>query len=228
MGGGEVFSFDRIVNACGHIPNCTLLPLVKDLLEQSEEEIVGGLPTLSQDLQWGNHKQLFVVGALAALQVGPDAGNLMGIRRAAQVITNNLGRREWLRDTTTVLGNVRGNRYAAFADSESESDAECEPGPGNNRFAALNDSQSESNDEHEEPESDSQSESESEPKEETEAQSVATAIEPDSTMCSSSLCEDVEMPSTCTLSTGTPWTGITSNGTSSTRTPSTGTVSSQE
>merc|ERR1712151_1124949 len=95
---GRIERFDLIVSACGHRPDCARLPLLQALLKDSPTEITGGLPHLSQDLQWGVHKQLFVIGSLATLQVGPDAGNLMGIRRAAQILTSTLGFRDWLHD----------------------------------------------------------------------------------------------------------------------------------
>lgn len=120
---GNAFVFDRIVNACGHKPDCNSLPLVQEMLKHSPVEVVGGLPTLSQDLQWGSHKQLFVIGALASLEVGPDAGNLMGLRRAAHIVANVMGVRDWLKDTGSVIGNIRGNRFAAFeSDPDSDND----------------------------------------------------------------------------------------------------------
>ena len=123
--------FDLVVNACGHAPDCQKLPLVGQLLRDYPVEVVGGFPLVSQDLQWGSFKKLFVIGALASLQVGPDAGNLMGLRRAVHIVANILGLREWLKDTKSVLGNIRGNRYAALgdsSDSDSGSESCSEPG----------------------------------------------------------------------------------------------------
>lgn len=117
---GKVQRFDLIVNACGHRPDCRQLPLVHELLKDSPVDIVSGFPTLSQDLQWGDFQQLFVIGALASLQVGPDAGNLMGLRRAAQIVASALDLRAWLKDTKSVLRNIRGNRFDAL---ESDSDS---------------------------------------------------------------------------------------------------------
>ena len=117
---GQVRTFDLIVNACGHRPDCKQLPLIADLFRTSPVELVGGFPRLSQDLQWGNFKQLFVIGALASLEVGPDAGNLMGLRRAAQIVANAMDLRSWLRDSKTVLGNICGNRFDALAESDSD------------------------------------------------------------------------------------------------------------
>ena len=117
---GEKHQFDLIINACGHRPDCKEIPLLGELLKTAPVEVVGGFPTLTTDLQWGDFSQLFVIGALASLQVGPDAANLMGLRRAAQIVANALDLRAWLRDTKSVLGNIRGNRYAALEDSDRE------------------------------------------------------------------------------------------------------------
>jgi len=123
---GEAHHFDLIVNACGHRPDCKQLPLIGELLKTRPVEVVGGFPTLSPDLQWGDFKQLFIIGALASLQVGPDAGNLMGLRRAVQIVANALDLRAWLRDTKSVLQNIRGNRYDALGDSDSADSADSE------------------------------------------------------------------------------------------------------
>lgn len=113
--------FDRVVLACGHRPGCLDLPLLADLCRRWPTPIQGGLPVLSEDLQWGDMAQLFVVGALAGLQVGPDAANLMGCRRAAQVVAQALGLRSWLRKAAPASRSITvcGNRYLAFQ-SESE------------------------------------------------------------------------------------------------------------
>jgi len=57
---GRVYAFHKIVNACGHAPDCQRLPLIQDMLRQWPVDIVGGLATLSQDLQWGvdRHRRL--------------------------------------------------------------------------------------------------------------------------------------------------------------------------
>ena len=62
-----------------------------------------------------------MIGAMSALQVGPDAGNLMGMRRAAYVISDKLNVRRWLRRT------ILANQYDAFMfDSDSDSETEDE------------------------------------------------------------------------------------------------------
>jgi hypothetical protein len=122
---GTVQRFDLIVNACGHRPDCLQLPLISDLLKASSVAIVGGFPILSQDLQWGDFKQLFVIGALASLQVGPDAGNLMGLRRAAHIVADAMDLSGWQKNTKSILKNIRGNRYTALASDSDTDDAEA-------------------------------------------------------------------------------------------------------
>lgn len=123
---GQVQSFDRVVSACGHRPDCTSLPVIQGLMKHSPVQIVGGLPQVTQDLQWGSYKRLFVVGALASLQVGPDAGNLMGLRRAAQTVALTMDLRAWLRKETNLKGNIRGNMFALLGDTDSEAETETE------------------------------------------------------------------------------------------------------
>ncbi|OAV88954.1 hypothetical protein PTTG_09065 [Puccinia triticina 1-1 BBBD Race 1] len=48
--------------------------------------IIEGLPLLTEDLQWGKELPLFVMGAYAALELGPDAANLSGSRGGAERI----------------------------------------------------------------------------------------------------------------------------------------------
>jgi len=114
--------FDRVVFACGHRPDCLAFPLVRELQAQWPVQVVGGLPVLSKDQQWGSCRQLYVVGALAALQVGPDAANLMGCRRAAHVVAQSLDLRLWQRSVRPKDGSISvcGNRYAALEDSEDD------------------------------------------------------------------------------------------------------------
>ena len=70
-------------------------------------------------------ERFFVVGALATLQVGPDAGNLTGARRAADVCAANLG----CHDSLVEKGSILTNIYDVFGDSdssdESDDDDDC-------------------------------------------------------------------------------------------------------
>ena len=65
------------------------------MLETWPIPIHGGFPLLAEDLRWKDDLPLYVVGGLASLAMGPDAGNLLGIRRAVRVVANGLECRCW-------------------------------------------------------------------------------------------------------------------------------------
>ncbi|KAL7533690.1 hypothetical protein ACHAXR_008539 [Thalassiosira sp. AJA248-18] len=121
--GQEQLAVDCIVCACGIKPNCTSNPLVEKIQENFPIKMTGGFPTVSVDLEWS--KNLFVVGALASLNVGPDSGNIMGARRAASIVANTLECKSWLRE-----GDGHGalsNPFELFwdeDDSSSDSDSD--------------------------------------------------------------------------------------------------------
>ena len=50
-----------------------------------------GLPELTPSLRWDEHTELWVAGALAALQLGPDAFNLAGAGLSAARIVSEWG-----------------------------------------------------------------------------------------------------------------------------------------
>ena len=113
--------FDRVILATGVAPDCTANPFCRKVLENFPITVHGGFPDVTQDLRWSEDDEIFVIGAMAALQVGPDAGNLMGMRRAAYVISDKFNVRRWLRRT------ILANQYDAFMmDSDSDSESETE------------------------------------------------------------------------------------------------------
>ena len=112
--------FDRIILATGVQPDCTANPFYEKILEKFPITVHGGFPDVNQDLRWSEDNEIFVIGAMSALQVGPDAGNLMGMRRAAYVISDKLNVRRWLRRT------ILANQYDAFMFSDSDSESETE------------------------------------------------------------------------------------------------------
>lgn len=66
-------------------------PVLRDLATQHPVPVHGGLPELAGDLRWAG-TPIHVVGAAAALQVGPVAGNLYGHREAAaRVVASWMG-----------------------------------------------------------------------------------------------------------------------------------------
>jgi hypothetical protein len=76
---------DRIWLATGTRLDVTQDPLFADVLATYPMPIVQGLPVLDEYLRWRGC-ELFVMGGLAALQVGPTARNLSGARMACQRI----------------------------------------------------------------------------------------------------------------------------------------------
>ena len=54
-----------------------------ELRRECPIEVCNGLPVLQHDLSWAPNEQVYVMGALAAVQLGPDALNLAGARHGA-------------------------------------------------------------------------------------------------------------------------------------------------
>ena len=122
---GEKIEVDMIVVACGYKPDFQSHPLIDSITKVNEDlEFLKGFPKVTEDLQIADN--IFVTGALGSLNTGPDSGNLMGIRRASQIVANALDcslSTNRLRNES----NVFENRYDAFlsdSDSDSESDTE--------------------------------------------------------------------------------------------------------
>lgn len=73
-------------------------PLFRDLMQRCPVETINGLPKLSIDLQWRAGWDLYLSGAYAALQVGPDALNIAGARTASERIFAALNGDEYFAD----------------------------------------------------------------------------------------------------------------------------------
>ena len=115
---GSSHIFDKVILACGINPDCSAHPVMEKMLSKWPIATHGGFPDVTPDLQWhASRTNIFVVGAMAALQVGPDAGNLMGMRRAARLVANALDCHGWLRERA-----LTNPFLALWDDSESESD----------------------------------------------------------------------------------------------------------
>jgi cation diffusion facilitator CzcD-associated flavoprotein CzcO len=82
---GIVREYDRIWLATGTRFDVTADPLFADLLASHPIQVVNGLPVLDPCLRWAK-TECFVMGGLAALQVGPTARNLSGARMASDRI----------------------------------------------------------------------------------------------------------------------------------------------
>jgi hypothetical protein len=81
---GDVFECDRIWYATGRGLDAVQHPLLQEVQALYPAEMVNGLPILDAHLRWPGY-ELFVMGGLAALQVGPVARNLRG----AQIAVNS-------------------------------------------------------------------------------------------------------------------------------------------
>jgi hypothetical protein len=82
-------NIDRIWLATGSQIDATNHPLLKNVLDIYPTEIVNGLPVVDEYLRWPCC-ELFVMGGLAALRVGPTARNLSGARMASDRIVRAL------------------------------------------------------------------------------------------------------------------------------------------
>ena len=116
---GVSHSFDLIVLACGVQPDCSSHPLLAEVINRWLLPVHGGFPCVTEDVEWRSKTNLFVTGSLASLNLGPDAGNLMGARRAAQLIAGRLERPSWLREEGNILAQ---NRFDSLLWSDSEDD----------------------------------------------------------------------------------------------------------
>lgn len=120
IGSDEELAVDCIVMACGIKPESTANPFVQSIQDKIPIKMTGGFPNVSVDLEW--RKNLFVVGALASLNVGPDSGNIMGARRAASIVANTLECKSWLREGQGALSN----KFQLFWDEDDSSDSDSD------------------------------------------------------------------------------------------------------
>ncbi|CAO1634999.1 unnamed protein product [Parajaminaea phylloscopi] len=88
-GSAMTLQADYIVCASAFMPNFAEVPFMRKLATQYPVRHEGGFPVVSEDLQFGD-LPLFVVGLYSALQIGPAAGNLGGIREAADRVVTRL------------------------------------------------------------------------------------------------------------------------------------------
>jgi hypothetical protein len=80
---------DRIWVATGSQLDARHHPLLQDVLDVHPLELVNGLPVVDEHLRWQGC-ELFIMGGLAALRVGPAARNLSGARAASDRIVRAL------------------------------------------------------------------------------------------------------------------------------------------
>jgi hypothetical protein len=86
---GHQLCCDRLWLSTGSTLAVEQHALLKTLAERHPIPIVNGLPVLTKHLRWGD-RELYIMGSLAALQVGPTARNLSGARMASDKIVDAL------------------------------------------------------------------------------------------------------------------------------------------
>ncbi|MBD2772159.1 FAD-dependent oxidoreductase [Iningainema tapete] len=84
---GSQHEYSRIWLSTGTKFDATSDALLQSVLEAYPIKIVNGLPVLDEYLRWWGC-ELFLMGGLAALQVGPTARNLSGARMASEKIVS--------------------------------------------------------------------------------------------------------------------------------------------
>ena len=82
---GMELNCDRLWLATGTKFDVKADPLLTEIIEQFPIEVVGGFPIIDPCLRWKGC-ELFLMGGLAALQVGPTARNISGARMASDRI----------------------------------------------------------------------------------------------------------------------------------------------
>lgn len=113
--GGAVYVNDRVfaqvILATGLVASPMCSPLYQQVQAEFDAKTVDDLPHLDTSLQWVDDEPLFVLGANAALELGPSGGNLLGAIRGAKIISNELHDLMWARCKT----NARPVSASAFA-----------------------------------------------------------------------------------------------------------------
>jgi len=78
----EVMTSDCLICATGTTVDISTDPLLAHLQNIHPLRMVGGLPVLSENLQWGE-LPIHLMGNVAAIELGPDAVNMSGAMRGA-------------------------------------------------------------------------------------------------------------------------------------------------
>ena len=118
-------SFDMVVLATGVSTGPSDSELYRSVQALFDAPTVDGLPRVDSGLRWVPGENLFVLGANAALELGPGAGNLVGAMRGARIISNELHglmtTRQHRLPGTCPARPIFQNKYAALLDgSEPE------------------------------------------------------------------------------------------------------------
>lgn len=88
-------AFDRVILATGVAAAPLLTPLYQQLQAELDAPTMDGLPEVDSSLRWVDSENLFVLGANAALELGPGGANLMGAMRGAKTVAQELRDLMW-------------------------------------------------------------------------------------------------------------------------------------
>lgn len=115
---------DHIYFATGVQSDFRELPYLQSMLAQYPIDCCGGLPCITEDMQWNEDVPLFLAGRLGGLELGPGAPNLIGARIGAERIAWAI--QEFLEKEADGSSKVsasqfdyltaRGSRYEALAE----------------------------------------------------------------------------------------------------------------
>lgn len=86
---GMELTCDRLWLATGTRFDAKAEPLLHQVMQQYPQPLVNGFPILDEHLRW-HGCELFIMGGLAALRVGPTARNISGARMASDRIVPTL------------------------------------------------------------------------------------------------------------------------------------------
>ena len=124
-------AFDRVVLATGVTNAPMRIQLYQQLQEELDAPTVDGLPEVDNSLRWVEGENVFLLGANAALELGPGGWNLMGAMRGAKLVAQELRELMWATDTTVSKQGMFVNPFSLLDgddQSNDESDDESDDG----------------------------------------------------------------------------------------------------
>ena len=116
-----------IILATGVVTSPSCSPLYRSVETLLDAPTVDGLPHVDNFLRWVADEDLFVMGANAALELGPGGGNLMGAMRGARIVANELHGLMWKQPDghkTSSAPSISANQYAALLGESSGNDSD--------------------------------------------------------------------------------------------------------
>jgi len=90
MSDGNFGKFHQIWICTGMRNDITEDPLFKTMHKEFPISHLNGIPVLTEHLEWAHDSHVFIMGAYAMLQIGPDALNLAGSRSGSCRIVDKL------------------------------------------------------------------------------------------------------------------------------------------